>query len=431
MLHQNNGGMQKPGGAGGSAIADAARPARIEQPDGCRLRERVAEWRHSVADRLVRSSSRPCTRARTPLGGQTSPPASAGSISASGITRPIGLLAGRARASSSAIASVEREIAAAGPPQRREVRTGAEPLAEIVRQRADVEAGGAVHRSVIAIACDASTSSRRVDGDASPAAGGQRAAAGAGRSSSGGVAARAAGARARQLVAALPVDLLRRKGRRLLQERAAERVERGARSRRATAAVRRMRAPIAVPARRRCRSRSRAGRRRRRSCRWRSGIARAASPGRPPAAARRWPAGSSVPVWPMRRSRSARRTRATTSCDVGPGRLVDDEQAVHRMQTVDRAIRSRSRSSRRTVFCSGVDRAGDRCSRPRSCGRRRRIPSRRAPMSMSPFERMLTRYSSPSTCLKKTTAWISFTVSGRLISPSVSSYVPPAARAIS
>ena len=54
-----------------------------------------------------------------------------------------------------------------------------------------------------------------------------------------------------------------------------------------------------------------------------------------------------------------------------------------------------------------------------------------APMSMSPFDRMLTRYSSPSICLKKTTAWISFTVSGRLMSPSVSSYVPPAARAIS
>ena len=44
-----------------------------------------------------------------------------------------------------------------------------------------------------------------------------------------------------------------------------------------------------------------------------------------------------------------------------------------------------------------------------------------APMSTSPFDRMLTRYSSPSACLKNTTAWISFTVSGRLISPSVSS----------
>ena len=42
-------------------------------------------------------------------------------------------------------------------------------------------------------------------------------------------------------------------------------------------------------------------------------------------------------------------------------------------------------------------------------------------MSMSPFDRMLTRYCSPSICLKKTTASISFTVSGRLISPSVSS----------
>jgi hypothetical protein len=42
-------------------------------------------------------------------------------------------------------------------------------------------------------------------------------------------------------------------------------------------------------------------------------------------------------------------------------------------------------------------------------------------MSISPFERMLTRQSSGPFSLKNTTAWISLTVSGRLISPSVSS----------
>jgi len=44
-----------------------------------------------------------------------------------------------------------------------------------------------------------------------------------------------------------------------------------------------------------------------------------------------------------------------------------------------------------------------------------------APTSIVPFDRMLTRYSSPSSCLKKTAAWISFTVSGRFTRPSVSS----------
>ena len=42
-------------------------------------------------------------------------------------------------------------------------------------------------------------------------------------------------------------------------------------------------------------------------------------------------------------------------------------------------------------------------------------------MSTSPFDRMLTRQSSRPFSLKNTTAWMSFTVSGRLISPSVSS----------
>ena len=45
-----------------------------------------------------------------------------------------------------------------------------------------------------------------------------------------------------------------------------------------------------------------------------------------------------------------------------------------------------------------------------------------APTSIAPFDRRLTRYSlGASISLKKTTAWISLTVSGRLISPSVSS----------
>ena len=43
----------------------------------------------------------------------------------------------------------------------------------------------------------------------------------------------------------------------------------------------------------------------------------------------------------------------------------------------------------------------------------------------APFDRMLTRQSSGPCSLKKTTASISCTVSGKLMSPSVSSYVPP------
>ena len=95
--------------------------------------------------------------------------------------------------------------------------------------------------------------------------------------------------RARQLVAALAVDLLRRVRRRLLQKRAAERVERAIDRRRATAAGPDTRARPARPARRRCRWRNRAGRRPRTTCRSRSGTARAASRGRARAAARRSP----------------------------------------------------------------------------------------------------------------------------------------------
>ena len=42
-------------------------------------------------------------------------------------------------------------------------------------------------------------------------------------------------------------------------------------------------------------------------------------------------------------------------------------------------------------------------------------------MFTAPFERMLMRQSSGPLSLKKITAWMSLTVSGKLISPSVSS----------
>ena len=57
--------------------------------------------------------------------------------------------------SSRATAASSAEIAAAGPPQRRQVRAGAEPLAEVVRERPHVEPGRAVRRAasrVVALA---------------------------------------------------------------------------------------------------------------------------------------------------------------------------------------------------------------------------------------------------------------------------------------
>src|SRR5262249_22214670 len=105
-----------------------------------------------------------------------------------------------------------------------------------------------------------------------------------------------------------------------------------------------------------------------------------------------------------------------------PFRLVDDDEAVHYPPaSIAASIRSMD------IFSSApstVQPAAFLCPPPP-------YDFAIAPMSISPLDRMLTRYSSPSVCLKNTTARISFTVNGRLIRPSVSSYVPPAARAIS
>ena len=297
--------------------------------------------------------------------------------------------------------------------QRGQMRADAEPLAEVVRQRADVEAGGAVD-------AERDRVRRRPQSDrarwCSRRTGAGRAGA-AGRAGSG---ARRSLRPSRRAIASLAADLLRRERRRLLQERAAERVERAI----DRVARRPARPDDAGPTGRPCRV-LRVGRDAEPDDRFVGLVARAQEPGEPRRAAddQRQHAGR-APDRACRCGRcAARRARAARArrrrARSGPTGLsmtrAIDGRLVHRRSAVDR----RSIFST-NVFCSAsigpvtVQPAAFLWPPPPNS-------FATAPMSMSPFERMLTRYSSPSACLKKTTAWISFTVSGRLISPSVSS----------
>ena len=94
-----------------------------------------------------------------------------------------------------------------------------------------------------------------------------------------------------------------------------------------------------------------------------------------------------------------------------PGGLVDDEHAVHADRAGDeaRGHDAATATARVDRLVDGHDLARarrrscrvDACSRPRSCGRRRRTAFATAPTSTSPFDRRLTRYSSPSICLEE------------------------------
>ena len=120
------------------------------------------------------------------------------------------------------------------------------------------------------------------------------------------------------LLASLAIDLLRRIGRRLLQERSAERIQRDGRSRRRDGIARRHAPPLrARPAHRMYRSRPQAGSRR---------VALVAGAEEPREASRaaeherqqaagEWIERAGVAD---RGSPSTRRTRATMSCEVGP-----------------------------------------------------------------------------------------------------------------
>ena len=122
------------------------------------------------------------------------------------------------------------------------------------------------------------------------------------------------------------------------------------------------------------------------------------------------------------------------------GRLVDDEPAVWTVRT---GGPSSSYDRRRVGVGAGAGRHGRRHggqqrgarrrrsrlrsrNPTRSCGRRRRTAWRPPRRRSSPFDRRLTRNSAGPSSLKNADARISFTVSGRLMRPSVSSYVPPA-----
>ena len=342
MLHQNNDGMQKPGAAAGSAMPTSSPVGSSSRRTGCAgaglaALDSLEVGRAEVAP-VRRAARRPRRSASTD--GQLGQHAARAARSRATRRRRVALRRRRAAARRSSV-----EVAAPRPPQRGQMRADAEPLAEIVRERPDVETGRAVDAR-------ASRGRRRRRGCRGACAvtlhrggkGRRGGRAGVEREAS----ADASAARARQPVAAPSVDLLRRERRRLLQERAAERVERARRSRRATAAARRTAAPIGRALRvARVGREAEADDRVVATCRWRSGTARAASRGRARAAARRSPAGSSVPVWPMRRSPSARRTRATTSCEVGPAGLSTTSRP-----SIDRA----ARSSRRTVCLQRVDR---------------------------------------------------------------------------
>ena len=141
----------------------------------------------------------------------------------------------------------ERQRAAARPPQRDQVAADAEPFTEVVRERSDVEAGGAVHSERHSVAVNTDDFDG-VGGDAdwvwqvgwvSRAGGAEARGHGSERRRVGWVESMVrdrAGARrlqasvtarpcARQLVAALPVDLLRRERRRLLQEFASKGIQ--------------------------------------------------------------------------------------------------------------------------------------------------------------------------------------------------------------
>ncbi len=147
--------------------------------------------------------------------------------------------------------------------------------------------------------------------------------------------------------------------------------------------------------------------------------------------------GSRVPVWPMPLSRSTRLATATTSCEVTPWGL----STTSTPSIVSPRGPKGGVSGRRPVGLDERDRRGhllfedrrqfgERTARAAAGGVLVPPPPNSVAMartSTSPLDRMLIRHSPGPLSLKKTTACISLTVSGRLLRPSVSSCVPPQA----
>ena len=140
MLHQNNRRVQKPEAPIGVAIA-------TRSPAGSTSRtneggEPPVSDRSLCPGRQDRPRSRPCTARRTPSSVSVTAE-SRGSIARQRDHRA-GAAAGLALDAVERQRVVERDVAASGPTQATPVGAGARALAEVVRQRADVEAGGAV-----------------------------------------------------------------------------------------------------------------------------------------------------------------------------------------------------------------------------------------------------------------------------------------------
>ena len=135
---------------------------------------------------------------------------------------------------------------------------------------------------------------------------------------------------------------------------------------------------------------------------------------------------SSVPVWPMRETPSARRVSVTTSCEVGPSGLSTTSTPSGNGWPGPSSLAADGFGHQLAeLLVARRERRPWPSSRRRSCARRRRERRRWRRRRRSPFDRMLTRQSWSPTSLKNATAWMSFTVSGKLIRPSRSSLVPP------
>ena len=126
--------------------------------------------------------------------------------------------------------------------------------------------------------------------------------------------------------------------------------------------------------------------------------------------------GSSVPVWPIR-AHAERAAHAGDDVVRGrAGRLVDDEDAVHAAASTGcasanprrRAVRWPSIQRAAGLGCATVgERARDGAAGGVLVAAAAEAASRRAPTSIAPFDRRLTRNCAGSASLKKTTAWIS------------------------
>ena len=107
------------------------------------------------------------------------------------------------------------------------------------------------------------------------------------------------------------------------------------------------------------------------ACRRWSGTARAASPGRAPAAARRSPADRACRCGRCAARRARRRTRATTSCEVGPSGLSMTRRPSGTAATLTRSVLSRALSAPRLRLAAQAQRADVERARRAAGGRTR------------------------------------------------------------